>query len=156
MVILTATRTIFSDFSGPLSLRTWNHFKKLIKHHNYERTDSKPWMISELQSVVYFSNEFEFKKEKKNNYNKLWILFSVNTSIKNKTILFLIYIIIFNSSSDEALLPCYIQNQNQDEVIHVPSNNAFCFPCLIMYSPACLATTIQNDRKKTASKIPSH
>ena len=65
LVILTATRTIFSDFSGPLSLRTWNHFKKLIKHHNYERTDSKPWMISELQSVVYFSNESEFKKEKK-------------------------------------------------------------------------------------------
>ena len=82
--------------------------------------------------------------------------FSVNTSIKNKTILFLIYVIIFNSSSDEALLPCYIQNQNQDEVIHVPSNNAFCFLCLIMYSPACLATTIQNDRKKTASKIPSN
>ena len=74
LVILTATRTIFSEFSDPLSLRTWNHSINLIKHHNYERTDYKPWMTSELQSVVYFSNEFEFKKEKKNN-NKLWILF---------------------------------------------------------------------------------
>ena len=102
-------------------------------------------------SSIFFQ-WIRIQKRKKNNYNKLWILFSVNTSIKNKTILFLIYIIIFNSSSDEALLPCYIQNQNQDEVIHVPSNNAFCFPCLIMYSPACLATTIQNDRKKLLVK----
>ena len=95
-------------------------------------------------------------KKKKKTTTSYEYFFSVNTSIKNKTILFLIYIIIVNSSSDEALLPCYIQNQNQDKVIHVPSNNAFCFSYLITYSPACLATTIHNDRKKTASKIPSH